>query len=110
MPVLLQKTQSLLDLLEEIKNQAPQGKQEMLSLASTFVETNKEVATLLIKIQTSAAAMANAPVGPIVVSLVIKLMHKADSIILKAGGSSPKVTVLISKMINRASRIIHNKH
>ena len=35
-PFILQRTQTVLDLLEEIKNQAPQISQEMLSPASFF--------------------------------------------------------------------------
>ena len=41
--------------------------------------------------------MANAPVGPVVVSLVIKLLQIAETAILGAGGPSPKVTTLINK-------------
>ena len=93
MPVLLQSMPSVLDLLEEINNQASKGRQEMLSQASTFVQTSKEAASLLIKIQTSADAMANAPVRPV----VIKLLQKKDAVILGEGISSPKITTLIKK-------------
>ena len=41
--------------------------------------------------------MANAPVGPVVVSLVIKLLQIAETAILGVGGPSPKVTTLINK-------------
>ena len=51
-PVMLQRTQSVLDLLEEISNQAPQGRQEILSPGSTLAEKIKEAAILLAKIQT----------------------------------------------------------
>ena len=49
MPVLLQRTQSVLDLIEEINNQASQVRLEMLSSASTFVKTSQEAASLLVK-------------------------------------------------------------
>ena len=41
-PVMLQRTQSVLDLLEEVSNQAPQGRQEILSPGSTLAETIKK--------------------------------------------------------------------
>ena len=82
----------------------------MLSPASSFVKSAQEAASLLFKIQTSAAAMANAPVGPVVVSLVIKLLQITDTTILEAGGPSPREATLVDKMISRTSKIIHNKN
>ena len=108
MPVLFQRTQTVQDLLEEIKAQAPQASQEVLSPASSLAKTAQEVATLVLQIQTSVAAMANAPVGQIVVSLVIKLLQLADATLLEAGGPSPSNDVLVNKVINRTARILHN--
>ena len=68
----------------------------------------QEAASLLLQIKTSAAAMENAPVGPVVVSLVIKLLQLAYTAILEAGGPFPRDATLISKMINRTSKILHN--
>ena len=59
---MLQRTRSVLDLLEEINIQKNQDRQEILSPGSNLSETIKEAAALLVKIQTSAAAMASAPV------------------------------------------------
>ena len=44
MPVILQRTQTVLDLLEDIKNQAPQASQELLSPASSLAHINQEAA------------------------------------------------------------------
>ena len=108
MPVLLQRTQTVLDLLEEIKIQPPQASQELLSPASSLAKIAQEAASLLLQIQTSAAAMANAPVGPIEVSLAIKLLQLADAAILESGGPPSSDAILVHKMIHRTARILHN--
>ena len=97
MPVLLQRTQTVLVL---IKIQPPQASQELLSPASSLAKIAQEAASLLLQIQTSAAAMANAPVGPIVVSLAIKLLQLADTAILEVGGPPSSDATLVDKMIN----------
>ena len=99
--VMLQRTQSVIDLLEEISTQAPQKRKDILSPGSTLAETIKEADALLNKIQISSAAMASASVGPVVVSLVLKLLQKADTAILRAGGKSPRVAGLITRMMTR---------
>ena len=70
----------------EIDNQAVQKREDILSPGSTLSETIKDTDALLNKIQISAAAMANALVGPVVVSLAMKLLQRADTVILRAGG------------------------
>ena len=108
MPILLQRTQTVQDLLEETKAQAPQASQELLSPASSLAKIAQEAASLPLQIQTSAAAMANAPVGPIEVSLAIKLLQLADAAILESGGPPSSDAILVHKMIHRTARILHN--
>ena len=52
--------------------------------------------------------MANAPVGPRVVFLVIMLLQQADATILKAGGTSPIDDILVNKMIDKRAKIIYS--
>ena len=99
---MLQRTQSVMDLLVEIDDQAVQKREVILSPGSTLSETIKDADGLLNKIQISAAAMANASIGPVVVSLVVKLLQRADTVVLKAGGRSPRVQKLIIKMMAKA--------
>ena len=108
--VMLQRTQSVVDLLEEINTQAVQERKDILSPGSTLAETIKEADALLNKIQVSSAAMASASVGPVVVSLVLKLLQKADTAILRAGGTTPRVPVLINRMMAKTSWLIHNRN
>jgi predicted transcriptional regulator len=54
--------------------------------------------------------MANALVGPVVVSIAMKLLQREDTVILRAGGKSPRRPMLINKMMAKASYLIHNRN